>query len=155
MLYQKWCDLSIDIGICRNQSPYSQLWIASVFPWISLDNLFCLICNQAQVLSQHTGPKLCPAAAPRLSPHLGSTNCPGTDPVPPAGKSPFWFGNSAACEVRTISDNPAHLFMWWSSRFVPPQSRRKAPGRSTEGEFLHCCAMTMFEGGHLLLTKTF
>lgn len=60
-LHQQGCDLGVAISIYRVQSSCPQLLIALACPCISLDN-FCLVCKWIQLLSQHTGPSLCPVA---------------------------------------------------------------------------------------------
>lgn len=152
--YRKGCDLSTAVGICRDQSSYSQLWIGFVFPWISLNHLFCLVCNWVQVLSQHTGPTLCPAAVPRLSPHLGITNCPGTDPVPPAGSHPSDLGTQLHLRYKPLvmilltylHDAPHLLFSHSLAEKLLIEALR---------ENSISVVLWQFEGGHLPLPKAF
>lgn len=103
VLHQQGCNLSVPMSINRVQNFCPQLLIASAFPCISWDD-FCLVCKWIQVLSQHTGPSLCPVAlalseGPPTALSLTSA---------PSWQSPFWFGNSAAPDT-TVSDNAAHL----------------------------------------------
>lgn len=153
ILNQKGCDLSVAIGICRDQSSYSQLWIVSVFPWISLDHLSCLVCKWVQVLSLVHRAKTSSCSCTLFQPSPRTHRLPWHWPSAPSWQSLFRFGNSAASEIQIISDDPAHLFMWGSSPFVQPQSRRETPDRTTEGELHWCCAMTVFEEGHLWFLK--
>lgn len=149
------CDRSTAIGICRDQSTYSQLWIASVSPWISLDHLFLarLQVSPGAVLAHRAKTLSCSCTSSQPSPRI--PQLPWHWPSAPScqGSLLIWE-NSAASEIQTISDDCAHLFTRCSFPFVLPQSWRETPARSTEGERLVLCN-SMFEGGHLPLPKAF
>lgn len=88
VLHQQGCDLSVAIGICSVHSSCPQLLIASAFPCISLDDFFCLVCKWIQVLSQHTGPSLCPVVLALTRVHQQPYHW----PMPPAGSHPSGLG---------------------------------------------------------------